>query len=80
MLCGPSLDFGSEPQLHAASAELDDRPGHVVIAALVQADAVSVGEAQEVGDAVGVGQILRMHERGHDKKSTSVDGSVRDLR
>jgi hypothetical protein len=55
----PALDLGTEPKLDSAVTEIDHRPWHVFIPALVEADAVAVGNAEKISDRLGVKQIFR---------------------
>ena len=65
-LCGcPALDVGLEPHLHPSVAEIQDRPWHVRISMLVDADGVAVGEAKQVGNAIGVDQIVDVDSLAH---------------
>ena len=50
----PPLDLGTQPQFHAAVTEVHNRTRHVVVPALVEADAVPVRQAEDVGDDLGV--------------------------
>ena len=59
----PILDLGAEPDGGAAVTEGDNRAWHVGISALVAADAVAVRQAEKLGDAVRVDQVL-----GPDKR------------
>jgi hypothetical protein len=47
---------------------------------LVEAHAVTVGEAESVVDQLCVDQVVGLHEWGHMNESTLVDGSVRPAR
>ena len=58
-LRGPVLDFLPKPQLDATVAELAHRTGHIVVPVLIDADGVSMTEAQERCHAAGVEKILR---------------------
>jgi hypothetical protein len=75
--CGPVLDIWPEPELYAPIAEIHDRARHVLMAPLVEADAVAVRQLQDVGDGLGVDQVLSGDIRTHHNKATSVDGYVR---
>jgi hypothetical protein len=50
----PSLDLRTKPELHAPLAEIDRGRWHVLVLPLVLEHGVPVGEAQDVGDALGV--------------------------
>jgi hypothetical protein len=65
LLLGPTFDLSTEPELHPAVAEVDCGPGHVVVALLVLADGIAVGEAEDVCDPLCVEQILRIHLGAH---------------
>ncbi|MGO9956317.1 MAG: hypothetical protein ACLP50_10120, partial [Solirubrobacteraceae bacterium] len=51
---GPVLDLRTQPKLDPAAPEVDDWARHVLVSALIQADAVAVGQAKEFGDSLGV--------------------------
>lgn len=61
------LDLGPEPEHWPAPAKVDDRTGHVRVARLVLADGVSVGETEDLGDIVGVDQVIDEDSSGHEK-------------
>jgi hypothetical protein len=55
----PPLDLGAEPEPRTTRTEIEDRPWHVRPPALVLADGVSMGEAQDPGDIVGVDELIK---------------------
>lgn len=75
----PVFDLWAEPELHAPFAKVHDRTRHVVISALIKADAVAMGEAQDLSDNLSVDQVLCCDLRCHPAESRSVDGHVRQL-
>ena len=50
---------------------------HVVVPALVEANAVAMRQPEDVGDHLSVDEVLGADARTHQIKATSVDGSVR---
>jgi len=74
---GPAFDFRTQPELHPSIAEVDDRTRHVVVPALVEANAVAMRQPEDVGDHLSVDEVLGADARTHQIKATSVDGSVR---
>jgi hypothetical protein len=61
----PAFNVRPEPDLDAAVAEVEDRPWHVQVPVLVDADGVAVGEAQELSYAVGVDEIVDVDSLTH---------------
>jgi hypothetical protein len=57
-LLDPSCDLRAEPELDAAFTKVDDRLGHVVVGSLILADGVAVRQAENVGDALSVDQVI----------------------
>jgi hypothetical protein len=54
LVFGPTLDLRAEPELDPSRAEVEDRSGHVAVATLVLADRIAVGQAEDVGNSLGV--------------------------
>ena len=50
---------GTEPELDATLAEVDDGLRHVAVAALVLKDSVPMGEADDVRNALRVEEVFR---------------------
>ena len=50
----PALDLRPEPELDTPFAEVDDRAWHIHVPTLVQAYAVPMREADDLGDALGI--------------------------
>lgn len=73
----PPLDLGSEPELDAVLAEVEDRPGHIFVPVLVDADRVVVREPEELGHPAGVDEVLDRNLPTHAAEITSIAGSVR---
>lgn len=65
LLCGPALDLRAEPELDSAVAEVNDGTWHVVIPALIEADAVAVRQPKRICDRLRVHQVFRGYEWGH---------------
>lgn len=61
----PLFDLWPEPELHAPFAKVQDRTRHVLISALVKADTVAMGEAQDLSDNLSVDQVLCSDLRCH---------------
>jgi hypothetical protein len=61
----PPLDLGAEPEPWTTRTEIEDRPWHVRPPALVLADGVSMGEAQDPGDIVGVDELIKQDSSSH---------------
>jgi hypothetical protein len=74
---GPSFDLRSQPELHSTVAEVDDGARHVLVAPLVQADAVAMRELEYVGDGLSIDEVFGSDLWAHAAKATSVDGYVR---
>jgi sugar phosphate isomerase/epimerase len=64
MSSGPHLDFLPKPEARTARAHIDHWARHVVVAPEIGADAVGMGQTQEIGDKVSVYEILGPY-RGH---------------
>ena len=69
----PSRDFGLEPHLAATSSEIDDRPWHVWVPALIEGHRVPLRQAEQVRHALGVNQIVGIDLPHHALKTTTVD-------
>ena len=61
----PAFNVRPEPDLDTAVAEVEDRPWHVRVPVLVDADAVAVSEAQELSHAIGVDEIVDVDSLAH---------------
>lgn len=68
------LDLRTKPELDAPLAEIDRWPWHVRVLPLVLKHGVSVGEAQDVGDALGVYEIVGFNLGRHETHPISVGG------
>jgi hypothetical protein len=64
----PSLNLWSEPQSRPTRTEIDRGPGHVHVALLIRTDAISMREPEEIGDALGVDEVLSSHPWRHDRR------------
>jgi hypothetical protein len=60
LLVSPALDFGSEPELYSTLSEVEHRHRHVVIPLLILQDGISVGEAQDLSDALRIEEIVSL--------------------
>jgi len=58
MAAGPSLDLRPQPQHRTAAAKVDDWPRHVLVAGLVLANGVAVGETEDLRHVAGIDQIV----------------------
>jgi len=65
LLLRPALDVRPQPKLYPPLPEIQDGTRHVVISALIEADAVAMGEAQDLGNDLSVDQVLGSHLRCH---------------
>lgn len=72
----PVRDLRAKPEFHAAFAEIYDGAGHVGIAVLVDAHGVVARDAEDLGDAVSVNEIVNDNRPRHALQITSVLGSV----
>jgi len=61
----PALYVRPQPELYPPLPEIHDGTRHVVIPALIKADAVAMGEAQDLSDDLSVDQVLGSHLRCH---------------
>jgi len=61
----PALDLGTKPEHRSAATEVDHRPWHVWVARLVLADRVPVSKTQDLGNVVGVDQVVDEDSSGH---------------
>jgi hypothetical protein len=77
---GPTLDLGSEPELHAPVAELAHRARHVLVPVLIHANGVAVSETEEIGHSICVEEIVDVYLSTHRQEITAVVGSVRRQR
>jgi hypothetical protein len=50
----PPIDLGPKPELDPSFAEIQHRAGHVRVPALVEANAVAMGEAEDVCYGLGI--------------------------
>lgn len=62
--CGPVFDLGTQPELHAARAQVEHRLRHVGVSLPILGDCVAVSEAKDFGNALCVKEILGVHRRG----------------
>src|SRR5206468_12468341 len=62
---GPPFDARPRPELSPPLPEVQDGTRHVGISALIKADAVAMGEAQDLGDDLSVDQVLGSDLRCH---------------
>lgn len=70
----PSLDLGPEPEHRPAAAEVNNRPGHLGVSRLILAHGVSVGQTEDLGNVVGVDQVIEKNASGHEIELTRVSG------
>jgi hypothetical protein len=61
----PRFYLGPQPEPRPASTEVDDGTWHLRVALLVAAHGIPVAQAQQIGHALGVDQILGSNSRGH---------------
>jgi len=61
----PPLDLRTEPELDAPLAQIDGRPWHVFVLPLVLEHGVPVRQTEDIGDALGVEEIVCLDLRGH---------------
>jgi hypothetical protein len=61
----PLLNLGPDPKLGTTVAELPDRPRHVLVSVLVDADGVAVREAEQFCDPVCVKEIVDVYLSTH---------------
>jgi hypothetical protein len=61
----PALDLGTQPETRTASAEIKDRTRHVWVTALILADRVAVGEAEDASDTVSVDEVIKRDASRH---------------
>jgi hypothetical protein len=54
----PPLNLRTQPKHRAPAAEVDDRAGHVLVAGLVLADRVAMGQAEDLRHIAGVDQFI----------------------
>jgi hypothetical protein len=54
----PAPNFCSQPKLASSAPKIEHRPGHVRVSTLINADGIAHAEAEDVGDAVSVDQII----------------------
>ena len=59
------LNLGLKPDLGAAVAELNHWSWHVAVPVLVDADGIPMCEAEQIGHAVGVKQIIGVDSPAH---------------
>ncbi len=64
LLLRPSDNLGAEPELDASLAEVEHGPWHVAVPLLVLVHGISVGKAEDFGDAVCVDQVVGIN-RSH---------------
>lgn len=74
---GPPLDLRTEPKLDTILPEIEDWAWHVGVAMLIDADAVVVGEPQQLGDLACIDEVLDRNFAAHGVEITSIAGSVR---
>ena len=74
----PTLDFRSQPKHGTTTTEIDDGTRHVLVAGLIFADGVAVGEAKDLGHVAGIDQIVYEYSARHRGELTPV--SRRSLR
>jgi hypothetical protein len=58
LLCGPSLDLGSQPELYATRAEVKYGLRHVCVPPLILRDGVSMSKAEDLSNALRVEKVL----------------------
>jgi len=64
----PSLHLSSQPEPRPSSTEVDDGTRHLRVALLVAAHGIPVAQAQQIGHALGVNQILGSNSRRHGSR------------
>ena len=68
----PILYFCPEPHFAASFPQVDQRPRHIGIAALVKRHCVSLSEAEHVGHALGIDQFFYVYFSTHRPFSLQV--------
>ena len=75
----PALNLGAQPEFRASAAEVNNRTRHVCVLALVLADGVAVGEAEDASDLVGIDEIVDIYPLTHSDHHTRVSGATLHL-
>lgn len=63
----PALDLWAKPKHWASTAEVEHRPGHVLVPGLVLANAVSVRQPKDLSDVLGVDEVVNQHVTRHER-------------
>lgn len=68
---GPSSDLRPKPQPRPSASQINDRPRHVRVPALVHADGVAVSQPEQLSDAVRVQKVLYIDLAAHSLRLLS---------
>jgi hypothetical protein len=66
----PFDDLLTKPQPRSSPSAFNRRNREIAVALQVRRDAVAVAKAQQVGDLLGVDEVVGVDGRGHEDEST----------
>jgi hypothetical protein len=61
----PSLDLRTKPKAWTAGTKVQDRARHIRVSALVEADRIALGEAEDVGHLMSINQVIQQYSSRH---------------
>ena len=65
MVSCPTLNLGTQPELYPSAGKVDYWTRHVVVAGLVLAHCVAVRETEDLGDGLGVDEVVDVDFSSH---------------
>lgn len=78
-MLAPSSNFRFLPETRPAGSQINHRPRHVRVTALIRAHAVALGQSEQVGHALCVDQILGVDLGAHDFSLRGLTSSLSAL-